>query len=147
MKRIAFYILVTAVIAAVTSACSDKLDIKREYGFEVAALPVPKRLKVGETAEIRLQIVREGFYEGTKYFLRYFQPDGKGELRTEEGLVFQPNDLYELPKETFRLYYTSHSDDQQTVDLYFLDNFRNTRTLSFTFSNETVKNEENNPLE
>ena len=143
MKRKILYLLTALMVAVTTTACSDNLDIKRDYGFEVTHLPVPKRLKVGETAEIRLQILREGFYEGTKYYLRYFQPDGNGELRTEEGLVFAPNDLYELGKESFRLYYTSHSDDQHTVDLYFSDNFRNSYTLTFTFANETEKNEPN----
>lgn len=120
-------------------ACSDNLDIKRDYEFKVTHLPVPKRLKIGETVEIRCQLIRSGYYEGTKYFLRYFQPDGKGELHTEEGVVFQPNDLYDLPRESFRLYYTSRSRDQQLIDLYFFDNFGSSFTLSFTFTNESIE--------
>ena len=80
-------------------------------------LPVPKKLKVGETAEIRCQLVRSGRYQPTTYQIRYFQPDGKGRLEMDDGTVFLPNDLYPLEKETFRLYYTSASTDQQTIDM------------------------------
>ena len=39
----------------------------------------------------------------------------------DNGTVFLPNDLYPLEKETFRLYYTSASTDQQTIDIYIID--------------------------
>ena len=93
-------------------SCDDKLDVQQVYPFTVTTMPVQKRIKMGETAEIRFQLQREGYYEDTKYFIRYFQPDGKGTLRMANGTVFLPNDLYPLPGETFRLYYTSASTDQ-----------------------------------
>lgn len=68
--------------------------------------------------------------------MRYYQPDGEGELKAEDGMVFKPNDLYEIGKETFRLYYTSGSEDQQVIDLHFLNNFGKMFTLSFTFSSD-----------
>ena len=68
--------------------------------------------------------------------MRYFQPDGKGELRMDDGTVFLPNDTYKLTKETFRLYYTSKSEDQQVIDIYFEDNYQNTYQLSFSFNND-----------
>ena len=36
--------------------------------------------------------------------------------------MFLPNDRYPLDREVFRLYYTSRSDDQQTIDVYVEDN-------------------------
>jgi hypothetical protein len=51
-------------------------------------------------------------------------------------MVLLPNDLYDLEKETFRLYYTSLSEEQQTIDLYFIDNHGKVFTLSFSFNNE-----------
>ena len=81
-------------------------------------MPVQKRLAVGETAEIRCTLVREGEYADARYTIRYFQPDGKGELRMDDGTVFLPNDRYPLERFSFRLYYTSRSDDQQTIDVY-----------------------------
>lgn len=92
------------------------VDIQQSYPFRIETMPVPKKLKVGETAEIRCQIYRDGRYEETEYFIRYFQPDGAGTLKMSDGTVLLPNDLYLLPGETFRLYYTSASTDQQTVD-------------------------------
>ena len=40
----------------------------------------------------------------------------------DDGTVFLPNDRYPLDREVFRLYYTSRSDDQQTIDVYVEDN-------------------------
>ena len=74
--------------------------------------------------------------------MRYFQSSGKGELKTEEGMVLLPNDLYEMTWEIFRLYYTSLSEDQQVIDLYFFSNTGNTFTLSFSFTNETADEEQ-----
>ncbi|MDL2302822.1 DUF3872 domain-containing protein [Dysgonomonas sp. 520] len=140
MRKRASYIIFTLLLAAIACACSDNLDIKQSYEFQVTHLPVPKKLKVGETAEIRCQLERSGEYENTKYYLRYFQPDGKGELKLDDGTVFLPNDTYELKKEIFRLYYTSQSEDQQVIDIYFSDNFGNEFKLSFTFSNDNADN-------
>lgn len=147
MKKTALYILGTIILGTGMSACSDDFEIKQNYGFEVTHLPVPKRLKEGETAEIRCQLLRHGYYEGAKYSIRYFQPDGKGELCTEEGVILQPNDLYKLDKESFRLYYTSHCTDQQAIDLYFLDNLGNSFTLPFTFANETINSDNESYLQ
>lgn len=142
MRKFLVYTLCTLSLIVIACACSDDLDIKRDYEFEVHHLPVQKRIKKGETAEIRLQLVRSGHWDDAEYFMRYFQPDGYGELKTESGMVFLPNDLYRLDKEIFRLYYTSHSEDQQVIDLYFQDNFGNMVPLSFAFNNEREEEEE-----
>ncbi len=123
-------------------SCDDQLDIQQVYPFAVTTMPVQKRIKMGETVEIRFQLQREGYYEETKYFIRYFQPDGKGTLRMAEGTVFLPNDLYPLPEETFRLYYTSASTDQQKIDVYIEDSFGQVVQLTFAFNNENEKEEQ-----
>lgn len=102
-------------------ACSDKLDVQQVYEFDMATLPVQKKIVMGEEAEIRCELVREGWFEETTYYIRYFQPEGKGQLRLEDGTVLSPNDLYPLEEEKFRLYYKSLSTDQQTIDIYILD--------------------------
>ena len=123
-------------------SCDDKLDVQQVYPFTVTTMPVQKRIKVGETAEIRFQLEREGYYEETEYFIRYFQPDGKGTLRMADGTVFLPNDLYPLPGETFRLYYSSASTDQQKIDVYIEDSFGQVVQLTFAFNNENEKDEQ-----
>ena len=40
--------------------------------------------------EIRCELKAEGKFDGTIYTIRYFQHDGKGSLRMENGTVFQP---------------------------------------------------------
>ena len=104
MKNVMYKIIMGCYIVAalvLVTACNDNLDIQQAYPFSIETLPVPKRLKVGETAEIRCRLVRGGYYQPTTYQIRYFQPDGKGKLEMDNGTVFLPNDLYPLEKETF----------------------------------------------
>ncbi len=141
VKKFFLYTLCTLAVALTAVACNDGLDISGDYGFSVEHLPVQKRIVRGETAEIRLQLVREGRWDDAKYQMRWFQPDGKGRLSDELGQVFAPNDLYDLERETFRFYYTSLSDDQQKIDLYFIDSHGKVFPLSFTFNSETKEEE------
>lgn len=124
------------------TACSDKLDVQQVYEFDLATLPVQTTIVKGEEAEIRCQLVRSGEYQDTKYFIRYFQPTGKGELRMENGTVLLPNDLYLLPEETFRLYYRSFGTDQQKIDIYILDSFGQVVQKSSAFNNEAEDEKE-----
>lgn len=142
MKKLASYIIYTILLACIACACSDTIDIKQDYEFQVTHLPVPKKLNKGETVEIRCQLERSGRYENVKYFFRYFQPDGKGQLKMDDGVIFLPNDYYDLDRETFRLYYTSQSEEQQVINIYFSDSFGNSCTLSFSFNNDNPKEEE-----
>ncbi|NLV82507.1 MAG: DUF3872 domain-containing protein, partial [Synergistaceae bacterium] len=59
-------------------------------------------------------------------------------LKMENGTVLLPNDLYPLEKMVFRLYYTSHSTDQQSIDIYIEDNFG--QVVQKTFSWQSEKN-------
>ena len=81
-------------------------------------------------------------YIGWLHSIRYFQRDGKGELKMDDGTIFLPNDRYPLTKEVFRLYYTSNSTDQQTIDIYIEDNFGTMVMLTFSFNNEDVEEED-----
>ena len=112
-------------------SCDGGLDVRQEYPFTVEAMPVADGIANGE-----------GNFAGTVYTLRYFQPDGKGSLKMEDGTVLKPNDRYLLNERRFRLYYTSQSaDDSQTIDLYFEDNWGNMRQLTYGFN---VNDAENN---
>lgn len=144
MKKLFSYMMVCgAMMTAVLgfTSCEDDLDVQQAYPFMVETKPVPKRLVQGETAEIRCEIVREGYFSDTRYTIRYFQPDGEGTLRMDDGMVLLPNDCYPLDRDVFRLYYTSECEDQQTIDVYFEDNHDQLYQLTFTFNNE-VKEEE-----
>ena len=136
LKNITFIVFAIALFLA--GSCNDDLEIKNDYGFTITHLPVPKRLKTGETAEIRLELIRPGKYDNAKYYVRYFQPDGKGSL-TLDGRTLTPNDSYELKKEEFRMYYTSQCEEQQVIDLTFYDSFKNKIELSFSFSHQADK--------
>ena len=143
MKKILNTIWVMSVLTLAVfclSACDRDLDVQLSYPFTVETMPVQKDIVKGQTAEIRCMLKWEGNFADTRYTIRYFQPDGKGTLRMDNGAVFKPNDRYPLTKDVFRLYYTSASTDRQTIDVYVEDNFGQTVKLSFNFNNE--KNED-----
>ncbi len=124
------------------SACNHELDIQQAYPFTVETMPVQKYIVKGQTAEIRCTLKRQGRFEDARYTIRYFQPDGRGSLKIDDGTVFKPNHRYPLHKEEFRLYYTSASTDQQTIDVYVEDNFGQTAKLSFEFNSQKDEEKE-----
>lgn len=142
MKKTLAYFLYTLLLSAIVCACSDDLDVQQVYSFDLVTMPVQKKIVQGESAEIRCQLVKEGNYDQTKFFIRYFQTDGKGELRLDDGRVLSPNDLYLLKKETFRLYYTSHCTDQQVIDVYIEDNFGQVAQKNFSWQNDKGEEED-----
>ena len=136
-KKILNYLRVgfVGLFAFMVFACNDGINVNQSYSFDLKTMPVPKRIVKGDTVEIRCQIVKEGNYAGTVYYIRYFQPDGKGELKLGSKVLL-PNDLYQLKNEEFRLYYTSNCTDSQTIDIYIVDSFGKVVIKSFSFSNE-----------
>ena len=115
MKKILDQIMILCCMAASLfcfTSCSDDLDIQQEYPFTVEAMPVADRIVSGQTVEIRLEITEE------------------------DGTILKPNDRYLLSEKKFRLYYTSKSTNEaQTIDLYFENNWQDVRQLSFSFNN------------
>lgn len=130
-------VLLTILLSSLTlvSCDKDKLEIQNDFPFEVQVMPVPKDIANGDTVEIRITLKRSGNYTGTKYFIRYFQFDGQGTLRYYNATPYLPNDLYSLPDDQFRLYYTSLSTVSQSFDVWISDNFGNEKQLSFKFNN------------
>ena len=131
------YVLLAILIASVTLvSCSkdDELEIQNDFPFEVKMMPVPKEIANGNTVEIRLTIQRTGNYNNTQYYLRYFQFDGQGTRRYYEEPQYLTNELYSLPTEQFRLYYTSNSTVSQSFEIWISDSFGNEKQLSFDFN-------------
>lgn len=143
-KKIRFAGLVSVLLLAfmaLFTACDDDIDVQQSFPFTVETMSVPARIVQGETVEIRCTLKREGRFEDARYTIRYFQPDGKGSLRMDDGMKLLPNDRYPLDREVFRLYYTSESSDQQSIDLYFEDNADRIVQLTFDFNNENEDEE------
>lgn len=128
------------IVLFICMACNDKLEIQQAYKFTIETMPVPVEIQKDETIEIRCRINREGEYKDTKYYIRYFQPSGKGILKTSDGVEFTPNDRFPLSDTIFRLYYTSNSTDQQSVDIYVEDSFGQVEKVTFSFTNKSQEN-------
>lgn len=116
-------------------ACNDDLDVQQVYPFTVETMPVPNKIVRGETVEIRCELKKEGDYKNTLYTIRFFQFEGTGTLKTENGIVFKPNDRYLLENEKFRLYYTSGSTEAQNFIVVIEDNNGQAFEMEFDFNN------------
>ena len=126
--------ILTSSITLVSCSKDDELEIQNDFPFEVQVMPVPKDISNGQPVEIRMTIKRRGNYSNTQYVIRYFQFDGQGTLRYYNEPVYLPNDLYPLPTEQFRLYYTSASAVSQSFDVWISDSFGNEKKLTFQFN-------------
>ena len=107
MKKILNTIWVMGVLTLAVfclSACDRDLDVQQSYPFTVETMPVQKDIIRGQTAEIRCTLKRDSEFADTRYTIRYFQSDGKGLLRNDNGTVFKPNDRYPLTKDNLRTF-------------------------------------------
>lgn len=124
LKRILGVLAMIPVLLSIEyslSSCTNhELEIEQNFPFEVSVMPVPSGIANGQTVEIRVKILPQGKYKENKYFLRYFQFEGKGTLRYYNNKPYLPNDLYEIPQNEFRLYYTSQSDESESFDVWIL---------------------------
>lgn len=133
-----FFMLYMALAAILLlTACNNELDITQSFPFAVETMPVPKEVRKGETVEIRCTLTSQGNYSGTEYTIRYFQYDGSGILcMGKNGEPFVPNDRYPVELGDFRLYYTSQSTEQQSLEIVFEDNHGQSQILELDFNDK-----------
>ena len=108
-RKSIFKALALCLFAAVSLtfvSCDDDMDIQQSYPFTVETMPVPNKVSKGQTVEIRCELKKTGDFANTLYTIRYFQFEGDGTLKMDNGITFLPNDRYLLENEKFRLYYT-----------------------------------------
>ena len=94
-----FKAVALCLIAAVSFtlvSCDDDMDIQQSYPFTVEVMPVPNKVTKGQTVEIRCELKKEGDFANTLYTIRYFQFEGEGKLKMDNGITFLPNDRYLL---------------------------------------------------
>lgn len=110
-------------------------------------MPIPNKVTKGETVEIRCELVAEGKTDNTIYTICYFQFEGEGTLKMDNGIVLQPNDRYLLEKEIFRMYYTSECDESQNFIVVVEDNYGQFYEMEYDLNNENADEEPaNTPL-
>ncbi|WP_373727312.1 DUF3872 domain-containing protein [Bacteroides heparinolyticus] len=134
-------VLFMGLMGCFLASCDDELDIQQSYPFTVETIPVPNKVTKGQTVEIRCEMKKEGNYANALYTIRYFQFEGEGTLKMDNGITFLPNDRYLLENEKFRLYYTSGCSEAQNFIVVVEDNFGNAYELEFDFNNQNVKDE------
>lgn len=138
--RTFFFIIILVLVSIGTVftfvSCKKDLEIQQDFPFNVHVMPVPKAVSINQTLEIRITIKSTGVYSGNKYNIRYFQYDGQGQLKCYDDPSYQPNDLYPLPSEEFRLYYTSLSTVSEAFSIWISDSFGNEKEVKFEFNNK-----------
>ncbi len=134
-------VLFVGLMGCFLASCDDELDIQQSYPFTVETMPVPNKVTKGQTVEIRCEMKKEGNYANALYTIRYFQFEGEGTLKMDNGITFLPNDRYLLENEKFRLYYTSGCSEAQNFIVVVEDNFGNAYELEFDFNNQNVKDD------
>ena len=134
-------VLFVGLMGYFLASCDGELDIQQSYPFTVETMPVPGKVTKGQTVEIRCEMKKEGNYANALYTIRYFQFEGEGTLKMDNGITFLPNDRYLLENEKFRLYYTSGCSEAQNFIVVVEDNFGNAYELEFDFNNQNVKDE------
>ena len=134
----AFALCLFAAMSFTLASCEDDMDIQQSYPFTVETMPVPNKVTNGQTVEIRCELNKTGNYANTLYTIRYFQFEGEGSLKMDNGITFLPNDRYLLENDKFRLYYTAHGDEAHNFIVVVEDNFGNSHELEFDFNNRNV---------
>ena len=114
-------VLLFGIFLAVVSAKGYRLDMYLQIVFN-------------EGVVLAVVATRRDF-DGTVYTIRYFQYDGEGSLKLDNGLGFKPNDRYLLENRKFRLYYTSLCDEAQNFIVVVEDNWGNMTEMEFDFNN------------
>lgn len=131
-------VLFMGLMGCFLASCDDELDIQQSYPFTVETMPVPNKVTKGQTVEIRCEMKKEGNYANALYTIRYFQFEGEGTLKMDNGITFLPNDRYLLENEKFRLYYTAQGDEAHNFIVVVEDNFGNSFELEFDFNNRNA---------
>ena len=134
-------VLFMGLMGCFLASCDDELDIQQSYPFTVETMPVPNKVTKGQTVEIRCEMKKEGNYTNALYTIRYFQFEGEGMLKMDNGITFLPNDRYLLENEKFRLYYTSGCSEAQNFIVVVEDNFGNAYEMEFDFNNQNAKDD------
>ena len=134
-------VLFVGLMGCFLASCDDELDIQQSYPFTVETMPVPNKVTKGQTVEIRCEMKKEGNYANALYTIRYFQFEGEGMLKMDNGITFLPNDRYLLENEKFRLYYTSGCSEAQNFIVVVEDNFGNAYEMEFDFNNQNAKDD------
>lgn len=134
-------VLFISMMAGSLSSCNDDMEIQQSYPFTVETMPVPNKITKGQTVEIRCEMKKEGDFANVLYTIRYFQFEGEGVLKMDNGITFLPNDRYLLENGKFRLYYTSLSSEAQNFIVVVEDNFGNSYQMEYDFNNGNKEEE------
>ena len=135
-----------AAVSLTLISCDDDMDIQQSYPFTVETMPVPNKVTKGQTVEIRCELKKTGDFANTLYTIRYFQFEGEGTLKMDNGITFLPNDRYLLENEKFRLYYTADGEEAHNFIVVVEDNFSNSYELEFDFNGTAVMRERTDRL-
>ena len=147
MKNVLYISLLLVSVLSFIS-CDDKINIRREYDFNLSSWYLQKQIAAGETVEIRFYLDREGDYERTEYEIGYIQIEGKGEVFDSKGVRLVNREVKPLAnvpgldrenplKQVFTLFYRSTSAKRSELRFFVRDNFGQEREMTVSFDTES----------
>lgn len=130
-------------------ACNDGLHIKQAYDFDLTAWHLPRKIKKGETVEIRFTLSREGLYDKAGYNIGYIQLEGDGSITDCAGKKLIDREIIPLEditgldasdpsRQVFTLFYTSTSDKKSELQFFVVDNFGQQREYIVKFEADPI---------
>lgn len=90
MKIKIITILAVVLTGLLFTSCDDKIEVLQAYDFSLTTMPVQKRIKKGETAEIRLQLHKSGDYKETEFYISFSNLTGRAVCGWTTGRCLLP---------------------------------------------------------
>lgn len=147
MKNVLYISLLLVSVLSFIS-CDDKINIRREYDFNLSSWYLQKQIAAGETVEIRFYLEREGDYKKAEYEIGHIQIEGKGEVFDSKGVRLVNREVKPLAnvpgldrenplKQVFTLFYRSTSAKRSELRFFVRDNFGQEREMTVSFDTES----------
>lgn len=113
--------LLLILVVALAFSCEQRVDIQRNFNFEISAEKFREDMKVGETKIVVVHIRREGVYNEAEYYASLFLREGTGTLTDQTDNVLDNNVYYKVNPEEFLIHYTAHQKGTHKIELTVKD--------------------------
>lgn len=128
------FILIGICLNTLLFSCKDEaLDIRGDFPYTVTVDSLPRQILVDNQLPLRLTINVGGNYTDAKFTLDYVLREGKGELKTDQGVVFASGKSISVKPGAVNLIYTPTSIGKTDMFFTVRDNFGQEQKQEVTF--------------
>lgn len=124
-----FATILIALMSVTVISCENTLDIIQAYNYKVNVQKYRKDVKINVPVELVLKIESEGSFSDVGYCFSYFLREGNGTLTESTGQTLENNNLYILPEEILKIYYTPKTIGPHSLEVEISDSFHNKKEI------------------